>query len=248
MGIDYTGLSITYDDYRSFSEELLKRIVELGRLRTGARVLDIGCGTGAAAARMREATGAAVFGLDKSLGMLLKARGRGVPVLCADADGRALPLRDSSFDLVIAIYVIHHMRHLKLLFGECRRVLVKGPLLLLTASHDQIEHQHPTVKRFFPSFVSIDVGRFPDLPVVDGALREAGFDRIEHVEIRRDRIPLDKAHLEKVKNKYISTYELIPEEEFRSGVRKLEAYIRGLRAPEFRQWRATLIVADKRGE
>jgi SAM-dependent methyltransferase len=247
MEIDYTGLSRTYDDYRSFSEELLKRVVELGRLRPGARVLDVGCGTGTAAARVKEAAGASVVGLDRSLAMLHRARGRGVPVLCADADGHGLPLCDSSFDLVIGIYVIHQMKHLRHLFGECRRVLETGSLVLLTASHDQIKRQHPTVRRFFPSFVDIDLGRFPDLPAVDGTLRDVGFGPVEHVEIGNDRVPVDESHLEKVKNKYISTYELIPEDEFRSGVRALEAYIKGLKAPEFRRWRATLIVADKRG-
>ncbi len=246
MEVDYSGLSKTYDNYRSFPDELLERFVELGRLRAGARVLDLGCGTGTAAARMAEAAGARVIGLDKSLAMLKKARRKNVTVLCADADGRALPLRDAAFDLVTGIYVIHQMRNLKHLFGECYRVLEKGSLVLLTVSHDQIERQHPTVKQFFPSFVSIDVGRFPDIPAVDAALCEAGFVAVEHLEICVDKIPLDEAHLEKVKNKYISTYELIPAEEFRSGVRKLEAYIKGLKAPEFRQWRATLIRAEKR--
>lgn len=244
MGVDYTHLSKTYDSYRSFPDELHARVVELGSIGEGATVLDIGCGTGNAAARLRHSRRAAVIGMDRSPEMLRKALAKDVPVVLADADGRYLPFCDSSFRAVLGVYVIHHIQNLPSLLSECHRVLRDGILLLLTSSYAQIEHQHPAVKQFFPSFVSMDIARFPNIPEVDGLLEGAGFDAIEHSEVAIDSIPLDEAFLEKVKNKYISTYELIPEDEFRSGVQGLETYIRGLKRPEFREWRATLIRAS----
>jgi ubiquinone/menaquinone biosynthesis C-methylase UbiE len=245
MDIDYTDISRNYDEYRSFPEELLRRVVELGGIEAGTAVLEVGCGTGNAAASLRELCRANATGIDRSPAMLKIAAAKGVPVICADADGKSFPLRSSTFDAVIGIYVIHQIQDLEGLFAECHRVIEGGAIVLLTSSHSQISDQHPAIKQFFPSFVSIDVGRFPDLPAVGDALSRAGFEAIEHGEIAIRRTPLDEAFLEKVRNKYISTYELIPQEEFRAGVQGLEAYIRGLKAPEFREWRATLIKANK---
>jgi len=245
VGLDYTSISETYDNCRSFPDPVFRRVVELGGIGTGIRALEFGCGTANASARLRERTGADVIGMDRSMAMLAKARAKGVPVICADAEGRPMPLKSSSFEAVFGIYVIHQIGDLPSLFRECHRILKSGAIVLLTSSHDQIRDQHPAVKQFFPSFVKIDVARFPDIPEVDAALESAGFESVGHSEIGARRTPLDEKFLDKVRNKYISTYELIGEDEFRAGVRGLEAYIRGLKTPEFREWRATLIRAVK---
>lgn len=246
MGLDYTSISETYDSYRSFPGPLLRRVVELGGIGPGTVALEFGCGTANASATLWERTGAYVIGMDRSIAMLKKARAKGVPVVCADADGLPMPFRSSCFGAVLGIYVIHQIKNLPGLFRECRRVLRSGTIVLLTSSHEQIRDQHPAVRQFFPSFVDIDVARFPDLPEVDAALESAGFGAIEHSEIGAGRTPLDEEFLKKVRNKYISTYELIPEDEFRDGVRGLDAYVKGLKTPQFREWRATLIKAVKR--
>jgi SAM-dependent methyltransferase len=245
MPLDYSDISRTYDDYRAFPEEIFARVMRLGGISQASKALEFGCGTGTASAGLRARCGADVIGMDRSPGMLRRAAAKGVPVIRSDADGRSFPLKSSIFDAVLGIYVIHHIADLERLFSECHRVLERGSLVLLTSSHSQIRDQHPAVKHFFPSFVNIDVGRFPDIPRVDAALESAGFEGIEHEEISIRRSLIDEAYLAKVKNRYISTYELIPDEEFRSGVRGLEAYIKGLKAPEYRVWRATFIKASK---
>jgi ubiquinone/menaquinone biosynthesis C-methylase UbiE len=247
MELDYTRISKTYDSYRSIPEEVLGHLVELGSIDGRSRVLDLGCGTGNAAAALRERAGGRVIGMDRSTAMLKKAGAKTVPVVCGNADGATLPFKSSSFDAIISIYVVHHIANLSGLFSECRRVLARGSLVIMTSGHSQIARQHPVIREFFPSLVRIDVARFPDIAEVDALLNKAGFDAVEHHETGVTKMPLDEVFLEKVKNKYISTYELIPEDEFRSGVKKLEAYIRGLRSPEFREWHATLLKATKRG-
>lgn len=245
MGLDYTDISKTYDDYRSFPDVLLERVADLGRIAAGTKVLELGCGTANAASALRRHLGANAIGMDSSQAMLKIAAAKGVPVIRADADGRGLPFQSSCFEAAIGIYVIHHISDLKGLFSECRRILHRGTLVLLTSSHSQIEDQHPAIKQFFPSFISVDIERFPDIPEVDTALRCAGFKTIDHLEVAVQQSPLDEAFLEKVKNKYISTYELIPDDEFCAGVHALEEYVKGLSEPESRRWRATLIKALK---
>ena len=73
---------------------------------SGLRVLDVGCGDGTYAIRAARA-GAEVVGLDRSRPMLEAARPRaassGVVVIWCQGQAQALPLRDATFDLVLAV-------------------------------------------------------------------------------------------------------------------------------------------------
>ena len=68
----------------------------------GARILDVGCGTGHFVAQLAGAN--AVVGVDLAAGMLRFARAKGIaPVL---ASGGGLPFRTGVFDIVLATSVI----------------------------------------------------------------------------------------------------------------------------------------------
>lgn len=100
-----------------------KHVAALARLPVapGERVLDVGCGTGLLAARLRHAH---VVGLDLSAGMLARARSSLVPV---QGDARALPFRDASFDVAFAVTaLLVPVRDLERALLELRRVLVPG--------------------------------------------------------------------------------------------------------------------------
>ena len=56
-----------------------------------------------------------------------------------------------------------------------------------------------------------------------------------------ENIPIDYEYLQKVKNKYVSTYYLIPQSEFENGVKQLEDFITNMKQPEFRDWHGTII-------
>jgi ubiquinone/menaquinone biosynthesis C-methylase UbiE len=85
-----------------------ERLIELARLRTGERALDVGCGTGIVARRAAPQVGidGRVTGLDLSPGMLAVARSVALRErLSIDwREGRAegLPFADGEFDVVLA--------------------------------------------------------------------------------------------------------------------------------------------------
>ena len=241
MEVNYTDISKTYDDYRSYPESLIKKIIALGSISQGKKVLDLGCGTGNMASQLRRVIKADVIGVDASFDMLKVAKGKSLEVICADIDNQRLPFRDGSFDTVIVAYVIHQIKNLAFLLSECYRVLRDGVLVLLTSSHKQIENQHPVIKVFFPSYIDIDKGRFPDIHRVDYLLGSLGLKDIKHEEMSVENIPIDYEYLQKVKNKYVSTYYLIPQSEFENGVKQLEAFITNMKQPEFRDWHGTII-------
>ena len=245
MAINYTDISKTYDSYRSYPESLIKRIIELGKVGAGKKVLDLGCGTGNVASQLRQIINADVIGVDASFSMLEIARDKSLEVTCADIDNRQLPFRDGSFDTIIGAYVIHQIKNLDFMLSECYRVLRNGVLVLLTSSHEQIENQHPIIKDFFPSYVDIDKGRFPDIHRIDRILNSLGFKDIRHEEVTVAHLPIDHEFLHRVKNKYVSTYHLMSQSEFEDGVNRLEAFIMKSSKPVFRDWHGTIVCGLK---
>ena len=246
MRIDYTDISQTYDEYRSFSKHLAEKVVDFGGIQTGMKALDVGCGTGNLAEQLLKLMNLEIIGIDISLPMLEVAREKSLEVIYADVANNRLPFRESYFDIITATYVIHQISNLELLFSECHRVLKDGTLVLLTSSHQQIEKKHPVFKRFFPGAIDVDKARFPDIPVICDLLVTAGFQDIKHEPVLGESISVDEEYLRKVKGKYVSTYRLLSQREFERGVTKLEAYIRSLSQPEFVEWQGTLIYGRKR--
>ena len=96
------------------------------------RILDLGCGTGTAA-RMLQAHGLSVVGLDGSRSMLDAARNKGESSLpLVQADFRALPFRDRSFSTVFSMFdSLNNLltpADLQQAFREVYRVLIPGGL------------------------------------------------------------------------------------------------------------------------
>lgn len=83
------------------------------------RVLEVGCGAKFSLNRAEEK-----YGVDITLGLLKELRRHDSDVNLIIADVRFLPFRDSSFDTVVAVFLLHH------LVGETvnvsRRNILKG--------------------------------------------------------------------------------------------------------------------------
>ncbi len=84
--------------------------------------LEIGCGTGTNAARIR-ILGWSPFGIDISAGMLRHARTR-LPIV--RANGESLPFGDSSFTSVAAVMIHTDVRDYRIVLEEAWRVLAPG--------------------------------------------------------------------------------------------------------------------------
>jgi len=97
--------------------------VELGR---GAKVLEIGCGTGAVSRALVEWRNFEATGVDLSPVFVARARelGRSLPGLTfLQGDARSLSLPDASFDLVVFHTTLCHIPNPELALREAHRVL-----------------------------------------------------------------------------------------------------------------------------
>lgn len=106
----------------------------LRALRASAvrRVLDVGCGTGQLASRVRRnLPHTRVVGCDFSRGMLSRAARRATPPALVQGNALSLPFRDGSFDAVVSTEAFHWFPDPRQALREFRRVLVPGGRVLV---------------------------------------------------------------------------------------------------------------------
>ncbi|HEX2357324.1 MAG TPA: methyltransferase domain-containing protein [Micromonosporaceae bacterium] len=101
--------------------------------RSGAVLLDVGCGAGLLAPHLR-AMGYRHVGVDVTMSALTQATQHGVAAVRADA--ARLPLADACADVVCAGEILEHVPDLPAAVGEICRVLRPGGLLVLDTLND----------------------------------------------------------------------------------------------------------------
>ncbi len=127
------GYNLTADYYHkksaywdSFEKD---RVLPLLGDLDGKAVLDVGAGAGRLSLRLAE-KGADVTALDVSEEIIKKIKNVKIKKVIGDAESLDFP--DESFDIVIATFLIVHLKDLKRFFDEVYRVLKPGGLFLVT--------------------------------------------------------------------------------------------------------------------
>jgi len=110
-------------------------------LKKGARVLDVGCGTGKFAFRLSGVTrGVKIHGIDISKEMIDKAKSklRDEPIEFDVGDVENLPYKSDTFDIITCSNSFHHYPNQKKAVSEMRRVLKKdGKLMIIDGCRDR---------------------------------------------------------------------------------------------------------------
>lgn len=124
------------EDLPTATAALTSRMIDTARLEPGLRVLDVGCGTGAPAARLVAEHAVEVLGITTSeVGVAAAAervREAGLVGAAFEVrDGTANGLPDQSFDRVWVMESSHLMPERQRLLAECARVLRPGGRLVL---------------------------------------------------------------------------------------------------------------------
>ena len=179
-------------------------------------MLDVGCGTGRFAAALHD-RGSRVWGVDPSPEMVELAKKRGVNAKVARAE--QLPFKEGWFERTVLWLTVHLLDRPRA-FAELRRVLPADGRVVI-ATFDPSHFDRFWLNEIFPSLERIDRERFPTEQGLTQELLTAGFEpRVirlsQRAEISRE------AALERIRGRYISTLELLSDEEYRSGLERAE--------------------------
>lgn len=168
----YDGASQLQSQVR---EELLSRVDALREAPSA--ILDLGCGTGAAAEALKKRfSRARVVAADIAPGMVQAARRRSRfwrSFECVEADAHRLPMADASFDVVFTNLMLQWADPLDDALAQIGRVLRPGGLLL--ASSFGPETLQELRWAWAQADDAVHVNRFVDMLDFGAALQRAGF-------------------------------------------------------------------------
>ncbi len=125
-----------YDARHAFVWEKAKGLVELLAPKQGERVLDLGCGTGALTAEIA-ASGAEVFGIDRSADMIAEARKKFPALRFEVMDARELVFA-AEFDAVFSNAVLHWIREPERVITDVEKALRPGGRFVPSSAEREI--------------------------------------------------------------------------------------------------------------
>jgi arsenite methyltransferase len=148
--------------------EITLRAIALSGLEHGARILDLGCGSGESI-HLLQSRGFDAIGVDEARRSF--PGGAGETGLFVEACAEELPFADSSFDGVLAECSLSVMRNPQKALVECARVLRPDGQLMISDLYARNPGKIEAVRRLKGSCVSAMLVR----EELDPMLQEAGF-------------------------------------------------------------------------
>ena len=156
---------------------LKKKVGFIKKYARGRLMLDVGCGTGVLAQRLKK-EGFEVTGMDPSQKMLDIAKERfGGHLIKGSSD--SLPFENETFDCAVSIAVFHHIADEKKVFktiSEMVRVVKKGGVIIIW-DHNPLNPYWPVIMKKVPQ----DTGEERLIPAAEikGGLIKNGISRIK---------------------------------------------------------------------
>ena len=144
-----------------FAPEIRQRVLELGWVSSGDKLLDVGCGAGAGVKLLVDA-GVEAFGVDVNGGLVDGVR-------CFAQDARRLSLEDGSYDVVLCADVLEHLDDWPVALSELLRVS-RGCVIVYVSALEQAANMaaDPTHRVFMPFALWLErFSEVADIEVVD---------------------------------------------------------------------------------
>jgi ubiquinone/menaquinone biosynthesis C-methylase UbiE len=260
---DTRQLAETYDRVSDGQLEGGKRIVERLALAHGARVLDVGCGTGRLAQWIAERVGTAgsVTGVDplKERVDIARAKSPGLRFEIAQAEDLGV-FEDASFDAVCMASVFHWISDKAKALAEVRRVLRPGGRLGVTTFPHELAHAGTVARVFEPLLRSPRYAEHVDLSVLPFGRRratttdmvtmviESGLELVElHINERLRKQPTGEAFVDFLDASSFGNFLRIVPEGLRASLRaELAAGLEAKRGPDgvvARDWGVLFVAA-----
>jgi len=231
---DYDTNASHYDQFRRPSP-VIRDILQEKFSGAAGPILSLGCGTGRMEAELL-ATSIEIFGLDRSIGMLMQARSRVTHL--SQGDMTQMPFATNSFGGAYFMQSLHHVgANLKLsseertaarkqALQEAIRLVRAGPIGII--QRDPSQNQAVWFWRYFPSPLDTKMVIQPKVTQVAQWLRELGLSEVEVTPINDPmaknfydpKSPLDPSY-----RRSFSDFSYLSEEAVTQGLARLRADI-----------------------
>jgi ubiquinone/menaquinone biosynthesis C-methylase UbiE len=228
-------MSVDFDDRlwrgyrkgRALPPQAMDAWMDAVERRAGRRrpltVLDLGSGTGRFTPALADRFGGPVYGVepaDKMRGAALEfARHPAVTYLAGRAE--QVPLPDASCDLAFLFFVIHHFSDRDAAARELARVVRPGGVVCVrTQFGDRL--RDVSWRRYFPRAREIEESTFPTYAETVDPFVRAGFEVAALDAVEFEIASSIAAHLERLRCRAVSTFELLSEDEIEAGFAAME--------------------------
>jgi malonyl-CoA O-methyltransferase len=175
----FESIAERYENHAALEQEVCVRLLDKTSFHRLApeTILDLGCGTGFGAARLKQSfRKARVIGMDTSLAMLALLRRRSgllKPLRGVCGDLSALPFATQSVDMLVANLSSFWCPQPMAMFAEFRRVLRPDGMLLFSTFGPGMMNELKTAWHSVDP--DVEMPEFPDLMEIGDALVAAGF-------------------------------------------------------------------------
>jgi len=247
MALNYDAIAPAYDTFRKGGGFYFPVLLRLDPAAIPGPALELAAGTGNNTACFLAQQGGDLIALERSAGMARRAREKAVGGAWLQGDACHLPLAASQFRFIFATYLLHHIADLDRLMGECLRVLKPGGVAAFVSVPTSFIESHP-MNQYFPSFARVDLARFQPFREIMRAMDRAGFDGVLARRCVDQPRSIDTSYVERVAQQFISTYALLPEEEFRTGLAQLRSDVARLGALDTPVIREAIVVWGRKAE
>jgi ubiquinone/menaquinone biosynthesis C-methylase UbiE len=194
-------------------------------------VLDLGSGTGRFTPGLAKTFGGPVYGVEPSSDMRRAALADAAhpAVTYLEGSANAIPLPDTSVDLVLLYLVWHHVPDRTAATAEIRRVLRPGGRVLIRSTFgDRLPES--SWRDYFPRATELEAAIFPSTIEVEEEFAAAGLRRVVLDVVRVQAAEDYAAYAERLRMKAISIFEHLTEEEIEQGFARLDADVAAGRA------------------
>lgn len=156
LTMEYTGERMVpgLADLGTFWEHVA-RYRFAGSFVSGRDVVDVACGEGYGTAGLRKAGARTVIGIDVSEEAVLHAQ-RKYHVDARHGSAEAIPLPDSSVDVIVSFETIEHVPNPSQFLSECVRILRTSGTLIMSTPNVQVYHGRVSDNPFHCSEMRLD--------------------------------------------------------------------------------------------
>lgn len=223
MTLNYNFLAQEYAKHRQVQPEVLKNLMEVGKLNSASHLLDVGCGTGNYTVALEKTLGCACWGIEPSEQMLAKAKERTQRAQFKIGKAEALDYPDESFDLVFSVDVIHHVVDRAAHYREAYRILKPGGKICTVTDSEDIIRRRVPLTSYFPESAEVELQRYPKMADLKAMMTDAGFTDLQEPVVE---FPYSLTDIQSYRDKAFSSLHLISAEAFERGIQRMEEDIR----------------------